>query len=95
VYTRERKHIGTKCSRITCLALPLPAAQSLGSRALADSQSLRCLTVVTENKKLQTNKQTVYQIVPNVYTNSTKDATRHYELVSTRITKIGATVKKL
>jgi hypothetical protein len=34
VYTRERKHIGTKWSRVTCLALLLAAAQSLGSKFL-------------------------------------------------------------
>jgi hypothetical protein len=31
VYTRERKHIGTKWSRVTYLALPLAVAQCLGS----------------------------------------------------------------
>jgi hypothetical protein len=56
VYTREIKHIGTKWSRATCLALPLVAAQSLGSRVLEDSQSHRCLMIVTGNKQLQTNK---------------------------------------
>jgi hypothetical protein len=30
VCTRERNHIGTKWSRVTCLALPIAAAQSLG-----------------------------------------------------------------
>jgi hypothetical protein len=39
VYTRERKHIGTKWLRVTCLALLLAATQSLRSRALEDSQS--------------------------------------------------------
>jgi hypothetical protein len=34
----------------------LSAAQSLGSRALEDSQSLRHLTIVTGKKQLQTNK---------------------------------------
>jgi hypothetical protein len=38
------------------LALPLVATQSLGSQALADSQSLRRQMVGTENKQLQTNK---------------------------------------
>jgi hypothetical protein len=56
VYTRERKQIGTKWSRVTCRALPLAAAQSLGSRVLEDSQSHRQLTTATENKQLQTNK---------------------------------------
>jgi hypothetical protein len=56
VYTRERKHIGTKWSRLTCLALPLAIAQSLGSQVLEDSQSHWRLTIATGNKQLQTNK---------------------------------------
>jgi hypothetical protein len=39
--TRERTHIGTKWSRVTCLSLPLVAPQSLGSQALEDSQIRR------------------------------------------------------
>jgi hypothetical protein len=58
VYTRERKHIGTKWSRVICQALPLAAAQSLGSQVLEDFQSRWRLTVVIENKQLQQiNKQ--------------------------------------
>jgi hypothetical protein len=38
------------------LALLVAAAQSLGSQALGDSQSRRCLTIVTGNKQLQANK---------------------------------------
>jgi hypothetical protein len=49
VYTRERKHIGTKWSRVTCLALPLAAAQSLGSQVLEDSQSHWRQTIEIEN----------------------------------------------
>jgi hypothetical protein len=56
VYTRERKHIGTKWSRVTSLALQLAAAQSLGSQVLEDSQSRWRLTIATGNKQLQTNK---------------------------------------
>jgi hypothetical protein len=36
VYTRERKHIGTKWSRVTCLVSLLAAAQSLLLEALED-----------------------------------------------------------
>jgi hypothetical protein len=58
VYTRERNHIGIKWSRVTYLALPLAAAQSLGSQVLEDSQSCWCLTGESENKQLQQiNKQ--------------------------------------
>jgi hypothetical protein len=56
VYTRERKHIGTKWSRITYLALLLAAAQSLGSQVLEDSQSHWRLTIAIGNRQLQTNK---------------------------------------
>jgi hypothetical protein len=52
VYTREIKHLGTRWSRATCLALPLLAAQSLGSQVLEDSQSRWRLTIVTGNKQL-------------------------------------------
>jgi hypothetical protein len=50
VYTRERKHIGTKWSRVTYLALPLATVQSLRSQVLEDSQSHRWLTIATGNK---------------------------------------------
>jgi hypothetical protein len=54
----EREHIGTKWSRVTCLALPLAATQSLGSQVLEDSQSHWRLTIVIRNKQLQQiNKQ--------------------------------------
>jgi hypothetical protein len=56
VYARERKHIGTKWLRVTCLALPLAATQSLGNRAIEDSQSRWRLTTATGNKQLQINK---------------------------------------
>jgi hypothetical protein len=54
--TRERKHMGIKWSRVTCLALLLAAAQSPGSQVLEDSQSRWHLTIATRNKQLQTNK---------------------------------------
>jgi hypothetical protein len=95
ILEKEREHIGSIWSRITCLALPLAAAQSLARRAPGDSRSLRHLTVVIRNKKhKQINKQHIKlclitnQIVP-------KDVTHHYEHVSTRITEIRTTVKKL
>jgi hypothetical protein len=95
VYTRERKHIRIKWSRVTCLALPLATAQSLGSQVLEDSQSRWRLTVAIGNKQSQQiNKQYTKQylksnqIVP-------KYSTRFYEHVSARITEIGVTVKKL
>jgi hypothetical protein len=56
VYTRERKNIGTKWSRVTCLALPLATAQSLGSQVLEDSQSHWRTTIAIRNKQSQTNK---------------------------------------
>jgi hypothetical protein len=78
VYTRERKHIGSIWSRVTCLALSLAAIQSLERRALEDSQSLQRLPIATENKQYkEINKQytkqylMTKQIVPT-------DATRRY-----------------
>jgi hypothetical protein len=56
VYTREKKHIGIKWSRVTFLILPLVVAQSLERRALEDSRSRRRLTIAIRNKQLQTNK---------------------------------------
>jgi hypothetical protein len=90
---REREHIGSIWSRVTCLDSKL-AAQSLARRALGDSRSLRLLTVVIENKQYKKiNKQYIKQYL---MTNQTipKDSTRCYECVSERITEIGAMVKK-
>jgi hypothetical protein len=95
VYTRERKHIGTKWSRVTCLDLPLAAAQSLGSQVLEDSQNRWRLTIATGNKQLQTNNKTVQQQYLNSNQTAQKDFNPCYERVSARITKIGVTVKKL
>jgi hypothetical protein len=52
VYTREREreHIGSIWSMVTCLDSPL-AAQSLVPQALGDSRSLRLLMVVTGNNQ--------------------------------------------
>jgi hypothetical protein len=79
---RERKHIGSMWSRVTCLALPLAATQSLERRALRDSQCLQRLTIATINKHCkQINKQYLMtkQTVPI-------DATHRYEHVGARIT---------
>jgi hypothetical protein len=92
---KEREQIGSIWSSVTCLALPLGAAQSLERRAPRDSRSLQLLTVAIRNKQhkqrnKQYNKQCLItkQIVP-------KDTTHRYERVSARITYIRATVKKL
>jgi hypothetical protein len=50
VYTSERKHIGTKWLRVTCLALLLAATQSIESRVLEYSQNHWRLTIATINK---------------------------------------------
>jgi hypothetical protein len=81
MYTRERKHIGTKLSRVTCLALPLAGAQSLGSQVLEDFQSRWCLMVVIGNKQLQQiNKQYTKQYQKSNQTVSKK----FYSLLLTR-----------
>jgi hypothetical protein len=51
VFTLERESILEQNGlRVTCLALPLAAAQSLGSRVLEDSQSHLHLTIAIRNK---------------------------------------------
>jgi hypothetical protein len=50
ILEREREHIGSIWSRVTCLD-SLLAAQSLAHRALGDSQSPRLLTAVIGNKR--------------------------------------------
>jgi hypothetical protein len=58
ILEREREHIGSIWSRVTCLALPLATTQSLERRAPGDSQSLRRKTVAIKNKQYkQINKQ--------------------------------------
>jgi hypothetical protein len=47
----EREHIELIWSRVTCLALPLAAAQSLEHRAPGDSRSIQRLTVPIGNKQ--------------------------------------------
>jgi hypothetical protein len=96
ILEKERGHIGSIWSRVTCSALPLGAAQSLECRAPGDSLSLkhrapgdslslRCLTVAIGNKQhKQINKQYTKQCLMAKQAVS-RDATRHYERVSIRI----------
>jgi hypothetical protein len=86
ILEKEREHIGSTWSRVTCLALLLDVAQSLERQAPRDSQSLRRLTVAIENKQhKKINKQytkqylITKQMIP-------KDANHRYEYVSARIT---------
>jgi hypothetical protein len=95
ILEREREHIGSIWFRVTCLTLLLAAAQSLERQAPGDSQSLRCLTVATGNKRYeQINKQHIKQCLITKQT-VPKDATHRYKHMSARITYIGLTVKKL
>jgi hypothetical protein len=58
ILEKEREHIGSIWSGVTCLVVLLVAAQSLECQAPEDSQSLRCLTVAIGNKQhKQINKQ--------------------------------------
>jgi hypothetical protein len=85
ILEREREHMGSIWSRVTCLDSPL-ASQSLARHALGDSRSLWLLTVVIGNKQhKQINKQYIKQYL---MTNQTvpKDATHCYKRVSERIT---------
>jgi hypothetical protein len=84
ILEREREHIGSIWSRITCLD-SLLAAQSLAHRALGDSQSPRLLTAVIGNKRhKKKNKQCNKQYLMTNQT-VTKDATHCFERVSARI----------
>jgi hypothetical protein len=86
ILEREREHIGSIWSRVTCLDSPLAAAQSLVRQALGDSRSLRLLTVVIENKQhKQIKKQYIKQYLMTKQT-VPKDPTHYYERVSKRIT---------
>jgi hypothetical protein len=85
ILEREREHIGSIWSRVTCLD-SLLAAQSLARRALGDSQSLRFLTVVIGNKQhKKIHKQYTKQYLITKQTVS-KDATHCYERMRVRIT---------
>jgi hypothetical protein len=85
ILEREREHMESIWSRVTCLD-SLLAAQSLARRALGDSQSLRLLTVVIGNKQhKKINKQYTKQYLITKQT-VPKDATRCYKRVSARIT---------
>jgi hypothetical protein len=86
ILEREKEHIGSIWSRVTCLALLLAAAQSLEHRAPGDSRSCRRLTVAIRNKQhKQINKQYTKQCLITKQTEP-KYATHCYERVSTRIT---------
>jgi hypothetical protein len=86
ILEREREHIGSIWSRVTCHALQLAAAQSLERQLPGDSQSLWHLTVAIRNKQhKQINKQYTKQCLMTKQT-VPQDATRRYEHVSARIT---------
>jgi hypothetical protein len=75
ILEREKEHIGSTWSRLTCLALPLVAAQSLERWAPRDSRSLWLLTAVIRNKQnKQINKQYTKQCLMTKQTVQ-KDAT--------------------
>jgi hypothetical protein len=85
ILEREREHIGSILSRVTCFDFPL-TAQSLARQALGDSRSLQLQTVVIGNKQYKKiNKQYIKQYLMTNQTVS-KDVTRWYERVSARIT---------
>jgi hypothetical protein len=85
ILEREREHIGSIGSRVTCLDSPL-AAQSPARQDLGDSRNLRLLTVVIENKQhKQINKLYIKQYLMTKQT-VPKDPTHCYQRVSERIT---------
>jgi hypothetical protein len=65
MYTRERKHIGIKWSRVTCLDSPLAAAQSLLLQDLEGYQSSQRLINNDRKQVTQRINKIVCQTVPN------------------------------
>jgi hypothetical protein len=65
VKSRDRKSIDSRCSRITCLVLPL-AAQSPGLHGPEGCPNQRYLTIANENKQYKKINKTVHKIVPKV-----------------------------
>jgi hypothetical protein len=62
---KEREHIGSIWSRVTCLDLPLVAAQSLLLEGLEDFRGLRRLNNNDDRKRaIQRINKTVYRTVP-------------------------------
>jgi hypothetical protein len=64
VYTRERKHIGTKWSRVTCLVSLLAAAQSLLLEALEDFQGSQHLNNNDQKQAIKRINKILHQTVP-------------------------------
>jgi hypothetical protein len=56
ILERERGHIRSMWSRVTCLSLSLAAVQSLERRAFEDSQNCWRLLTMIENKQCKQNK---------------------------------------
>jgi hypothetical protein len=83
ILEKEREHMGSTWSRVTCLALLLAATQNLAHQAPRDTQSLRRLMVAIRNKQI--NKQYTKQCLVTKQ-KVPKDATRRYGRVSPRIT---------
>jgi predicted component of type VI protein secretion system len=63
VYTRDRKHIGTKWSRVTCLVSLLAAAQSLLLEGLEDFRGSQRLNNHDRKQAIQRINKTVYQTI--------------------------------
>jgi recombinational DNA repair protein (RecF pathway) len=92
ILEREREHIGSICSRNTCLDSPLTAAQNLLLEGLDDLRNSQRLNNNDRKQALQRIIKTVYKQYLNTKQIVLKYSTRRYELVSERITQIGATV---
>ncbi len=85
ILEREREHIGSMWSRVTCLTLPLAATQSIEHQALGDCRSLRRLTVVIENKQhKKIKKQYIKQYIITKQT-VPKGSTYRYKHMKRRI----------
>jgi hypothetical protein len=87
ILEREREHIGSIWSRITCLDLPLAVAQSLLLEGLEDLRGSQRLNNDDDRKQAT---QRINKIVYKQYLNTKQTVpiyyTHHYERVSERIT---------
>jgi hypothetical protein len=65
ILEREREHIGSIWSRVTCLDLRLAAAQGLLLEGLEDFRGSQCLNNNDDKKQvIQRINKTVHQTVP-------------------------------
>jgi hypothetical protein len=86
ILEREREHIGSIWSRVTCLDSLLTAAQNLLLEGLDDFRSSQRLNNNDRKQAIQRIIKTVHKQYLNTKQTVLKYSTHRYELVSARIT---------